>query len=194
MHWPKDKSPLDWQELVEHLDPSQDVLLYPSSDSIFVEQFDWHHEEVKSNKGIIKTDAIEDTQKRWRLIVLEGSWNYSKYMAESINKRRRDLDLPPIKCVMLNCNTVGKYWRFHEEGHSAVSTIEAIAHTATAAGLKEYEVTSLLLLFNYQKAQVFRNMLAENQRVPKAVSVDGFGQCSWKPFTDSLNNIDELVH
>jgi hypothetical protein len=37
--------------------------------------------------------------------------------------------LPPLPCVIWK-DLTGEYWRFHHEGHSAVSTVEAIAHTA----------------------------------------------------------------
>lgn len=71
---------------------------------------------------------------------------------------------------------------FHNEGHSAVSTIEAVAHTARAAGLGSSEQDDLLVLFRLQKLRVLRAMRAGG-KVPKAVEVCGTGLGSWKDLT-----------
>lgn len=53
-----------------------------------------------------------------------------------------------MKCCCLEGIT-GQYWKYQNEGHAAVSTIEAIAYTAYDAGLNEFE-NDLLLLFKLQ--------------------------------------------
>ena len=66
-----------------------------------------------------------------------------------------------------------------------MSTIEAIAHTARAAGLRDSELDHLLLLFRLQKLRVLRAMEAGG-KVPKAVEVCGTGLGSWRDLTLSV--------
>ena len=94
---------------------------------------------------------------------------------------RRKLGLPPLKCVVLN-NVIGKYWRFHEEGHSAVSTIEAICYAAAAAGLHESSVDGLLLLFKLQRFRVLDHV-ENGGKVPRAMLVSGSGVGGWGSHT-----------
>lgn len=101
---------------------------------------------------------------------------------------RRRLGLPPLHCVVLR-NVVGKYWRFHEEGHSAVSTIEAIAHAAAAAGLDEPYVEGLLLLFKLQRFRVLDNV-ENGGKIPRAMLVSGSGVGGWGCLTgDSRHEV-----
>ena len=99
-------------------------------------------------------------------------------MAWQIIAYRKEHDLPPLPCVILK-DLTGEYWRFHHEGHSAVSTIEAIAHTALAAGLSSPQFDDLLLLFRLQKWRVMCSVRGGG-KVPKAVEVCGTGLGSWK--------------
>jgi hypothetical protein len=126
-------------------------------------------------------DHINNTNKikakKKRLIVLEASWNYAKTMAQQIIEYREKLHLPAIPSIILH-DVTGQYWRFHAEGHAAVSTIEAIAHTAKAANINEYEVDKLLTLFRVQKYRVLKN--CQTKKVPRAIEVSGVGIGSWK--------------
>lgn len=98
-------------------------------------------------------------------------------MARRIVQYRASRGLPPLRCVLLE-NVVGGYWRFHEEGHSALSTIEAIAHTAAAAGLSRDAFDVLLTLFRIQKGRVLLNIDGGGKK-PRAVCVSGDGTGSW---------------
>jgi hypothetical protein len=69
-----------------------------------------------------------------------------------------------------------QYWRFHEEGHSAVSTIEAVAHAATAAGCPNAE--TLLLLFRLQRFRVLTHV-DSGAKLPRAMMVGGTGDGGW---------------
>ena len=102
-------------------------------------------------------------------------------MAWQIIAYRKERHLPPLPCVILK-DLTGEYWRFHHEGHSAVSTIEAIAHTALAAGLSSPQFDDLLLLFRLQKWRVMCSVRGGG-KVPKAVEVCGTGLGSWKDVT-----------
>ena len=95
----------------------------------------------------------------------------------------------------------GQYWRFQEHGHSAVSTIEAIAHTALTAARamnntcmasknesdcdKLFE--SLLLLFQVQKYRVLKRVSSEGGRAPKAIKVSGVGLGDWSYLTTPVH-------
>ena len=99
----------------------------------------------------------------------------------------------------------GQYWRFQEHGHSAVSTIEAIAHTAlTAARARAVTNTciaskkesdcdcdklfeSLLLLFQVQKYRVLKRVSSEGGRAPKAIKVSGVGLGDWSYLTTPVH-------
>lgn len=54
-----------------------------------------------------------------------------------------------------------------------MSTIEAIAHAATAAGASSEVQTSLLTLFELQRLRVFKGMQEDGHRKPRAVAVGG---------------------
>ena len=153
-HWEKHEEFGDtWGPLIASLQPDRDVVLFPGPDSFPADQFAW-------------TGSIGSCKRR--LVVLEASWAHGKTMYNFLVRYRQSLGLAPIPCVSLQVcgylfhsflsrqsnspirNTknhhqgvVGKYWRFHEEGNSAVSTIEAIAHSAQAAGEKFSEVFPL---------------------------------------------------
>lgn len=126
---------------------------------------------------------------KWRLVVLEGSWNYATTMANQIIEYRSVNNLKPLPCVMLHGLT-GEYWRFHHKGHSSVSTIEAIAHTAHAAGLSHEKKENLLTFFRVQKLRVLQK-IEDGGKVPRAVEVTGTGLGSWKPLTDALSDLME---
>jgi hypothetical protein len=81
----------------------------------------------------------------------------------------------------------GQYWRFQAEGHAAVSTIEAIAHTAHSAGLDSKSVKDLLVLFELQKYRVLNNSEKRGCKAPRAITVEGVGLGDWKK-VDSIDD------
>ncbi len=87
--------------------------------------------------GDVEASAFLSRPHKWRLVVLEASWSYGKGMYRQLCLYREKNQLPPLRCVKLS-DVVGEYWRFHEEGLSAVSSIEAIAHTVAAAELTSH--------------------------------------------------------
>lgn len=99
-------------------------------------------------------------------------------MARSIADYRSQHCLPPLRCVRLE-DVVGQYWRFHEEGNSALSTVEAIAHTAASAGLGKEDFDKLLTLFRIQKGRVLLAMETDGWKIPRAVCTKGFGEGDW---------------
>jgi hypothetical protein len=80
-------------------------------------------------------------------VVLEGSWSYCCTMATQIAQYRAAQKLAPLRSVTLRSNITGEYWRFHDKGHSAVSTIEAIAHTAEVSDKVRVDATLVLWLY-----------------------------------------------
>eukprot|EP01039_Chlorochromonas_danica_P008247 gene8247-9095_t len=153
----------EWTNLVRSLDATRDVILFPYEDSTVADEFDWEQ---------------RDDGERPRLVVLEASWAYGKTMAHQIVSCRKEAGLPSLRSVILK-NVVGQYWRFQSEGQSAVSTIEAIAHTAKAAGMSEEHCEDLLTLFRVQKYRVLRNT-EERGKLPRAMDTTGAGLGSWK--------------
>jgi hypothetical protein len=167
-----------WGEIAKSLDADRDVLLFPSTSSTAADVFQWNRVGAEAGSAAIADDG------KWRLVVLEASWLYGKSVYKKIMRYRQYLGLPPVKCVCLE-NVIGGYWKFHREGHGAVSSIEAIAHAAAAAGLDSGSVETLLLLFNLQKYRVL-DRVKTGGRPPKAICVAGSGTGSWKSLTDSV--------
>lgn len=160
MHWCKDgHGEMSWEDIVAGLDASKDAVLFPSDDAEMAHEFSWHE------------------NGRVRLVVLEASWQHGKNMARLIRQHRKSLGLQPLQYVKLE-SIVGGYWKFHVEGHSAVSTIEAIAHTAVAAGLPAQDMDTVLTLFHVQKHRVLENMSTGN-KPPRAIVVAGAGIGAW---------------
>lgn len=159
-----------WTDIVDGLNADRDVLLFPYDDALPAEHFPW--------------GADEQTRRR-RLVVLEGSWGYAKAMAQLIPARRRQQGMAAVPSVRLS-DIVGQYWRFHSEGHSAVSTIEAIAHTAVAAGCAVEAADALLGLFRVQRHRVMRSTAA-GAKLPRAMDVTGVGLGCWRD--DSVHSL-----
>lgn len=194
------KEPSEWQRVVvEELDPDRDVLLFPGDDSIPAEDFPWT---VKAS--MTETDGgTSNSSKplRRRLVVLEASWSYAKSMITNLITHRKALNLPAIPTVKLT-DVSGEYWRFHELGKAAVSTIEAIAHAAKAAGCEEAQYDALLTLFRLQKLRVLgkgqstsgesnnggvTHQHGNSRKKPRAVEVAGEGLGSWHQVTSIPN-------
>jgi hypothetical protein len=207
-HWQKPTE--EWQKVVESLDAENDILLFPYPNSISADEFDWYRQQDEEHslpaadvdeteKGTSSSSLPLNDRKRYRLVVLEASWGYGKTMAQQILDHRKAKQLPPMKSIILQ-NILGEYWRFQSEGHSAVSTIEALAHTARVAIRKrpchnnnneeekqqseaEAEKTfhDLLILFRLQKYRVLQHVSKEGGKVPRAMEVTGDPKKgSWK--------------
>lgn len=194
------KSSEDWQQIIESLDPTRDVILFPYPNSTLAEEFPWSKcsyiapisvEEDHNKKGsafveVCNSSIPYNKSNRWRLVVLEASWGYAKTMAQQIVEHRVSKNLLPIPSVILT-NVTGQYWRFQAEGHAAVSTIEAIAHTAHSAGLDSKSVKDLLVLFELQKYRVLNNSEKRGCKAPRAITVEGVGLGDWKK-VDSIDD------
>ena len=114
-------------EIAESLDPNRDVLLFPSENAVVIDQFPWHlcpyhsssddynneyecdsqHDDIdgdrrsSSSSKIDIGDNFKPKNTKWRLVVLEASWQYGKSMATQIIAHRKAIGLPPIICVKL---------------------------------------------------------------------------------------------
>lgn len=182
--WMKDDA--KWQAVVESWDPDVDVLLFPFADSTPADEFPWQSSDTTpyreppaehTDASLTAGTGISTTSKRRRLLVLEASWQHAKAMSQRIVDHRKARGLAPIPSVILK-DVTGEYWRFQTVGQSAVSTIEAIAHTARAAGCSPETAEHLLTLFKLQKYRVLKN--TETKKTPRAVEVAGVGMGSWR--------------
>lgn len=145
--------------MVASLDPENDVVLFPAPDATPAQLMKWT---VGSSSG----GDISGSKRRMRLVVLEASWSHGKTMYNFISQYRQAQELAPLRCVALK-DIVGQYWRFHEEGNSAVSTIEAIAHTAEAAGSSSETLQGLTVLFQLQRHRVLSSVAGSDASVLK---------------------------
>lgn len=174
--WKKDDE--IWQGIVESWDPEVDVLLFPFPDSTPADEFDWSTGPVSgSSEAATSAVSLSANRPKRRLMVLEASWQHAKAMSQRIIDHRKAKGLPPIPSVILK-NVTGEYWRFQTVGQSAVSTIEAIAHTARAAGCAPEAADQLLTLFKLQKHRVLSN--SKHAKMPRAIEVEGVALGSWR--------------
>jgi DTW domain-containing protein YfiP len=172
--WPRDRDEPEFIQFIKSLNPLHDVVLFPSETAQSADDFDWR----------IVDNAAGEVGKKWRLVVLEASWTSGKKMANHLVSLRASLGCSPLRWVTLE-DVVGRYWRFHSEGLAAVSTIEAIAHTATAAGLATQPCEDLLVLFNLQRYRVLSNV-EDGGKVPRAMLVSGAGEGGWEHETSGI--------
>lgn len=189
--WPRPHKGDDCSDIIRSLDPSRDVLLFPSPDAILASKFLWGEDDVTLAGIFTSTNGNPNTNvtRRRRLVVLEASWAHGKTMAAQIKSFREQFQLPPIPYVKLE-DIVGQYWRFHCEGNAAVSTIEAIAYAAHAAGLSDDLTQDLLILFQVQKYRVLKQV-EDGGKPPQALEVAGSGIGSWKQLTDQVRNFGD---
>lgn len=119
-----------YHALVESLDPQRDIILYPNEQAVLPSALhDILTERLKSSG----TNGVGGCGRngRYRLVVLEASWQHGATMARQLQEHRQSLSLPPIIFLTLPKEAlVGQYWKFQEVGQSAVSTIEAVAFAA----------------------------------------------------------------
>jgi DTW domain-containing protein YfiP len=156
-----------WGHMVASLDPESDVILFPAPGSTPAQQMDWTE---RSYSG----EDSNASKHRMRLVVLEASWSHGKTMYSFISQYRQAQGLVPLRCVALE-DIVGQYWRFHEEGNSAVSTIEAIAHTAEAAGSSSRTLQDLTVLFQLQRYRVLSSVAGSGSSVLGVSGGEGRG-------------------
>jgi DTW domain-containing protein YfiP len=147
------------RRLVAGLDSDNDLLLFPSKDAVVADDVAWLGG-ADGGGGV----------RRKRLVVLEATWQHGKVLARELRRLRGELGLPPLRFVTLKADVVGQYWRFHNEGHSAVSTIEAICHTAVAAGLPDRSAEDFLFLFYLQKYRLLERIKVDGKQ-PRAIDV-----------------------
>lgn len=119
---------------MRQFDSNRDVLLYPYEDSISAELFPWWENLNPTTYSSFNNSSSLNSfnnflQTGRRLIVLEGSWEGAKTMANRIVTIRERLGLDRIPSITLPQGITSHYWRLQHMGSSAVSTIEAIAHT-----------------------------------------------------------------
>lgn len=179
IRWPKEDHEEDhpaWDEIVSRFDSENDILLYPYEEAISAELYDW-----RITSG--------ESRRKKRLIVLEGSWEGAKTMANRITTIRERLALPPLSAVTLPANITSHYWRLQHMGSGAVSTIEAIAHVLSLINVSNARFCSstsqesfqqhnqsigsstdiLLLLFNLQRHRMLSNV-KQGAKVPIAIA------------------------
>lgn len=173
-----------WGDVALGLCADTDVLLFPAADATDADDFDWTRTKFSSNSNSSSENINSNNNsesignpRKWRLIVLEASWLHAKSVYRKINFYREEHKLPPIPCVRLK-DITGQYWKFHEQGHAAVSSIEAIAYAAKAAGATEDTFQTLLTLFRLQKYRVLKR-IKDGGRPPKAIKISGSGTGSW---------------
>ena len=167
--------------IVDQIDPQRDVLLFPSSQAVTI-----------GDSGLwspSSATSAPSARPKPRLVVLEANWSYAKSMAGWLTAQ-----MPTLKHVCL-ADVTGTYWRFQDEGASALSTIEALYHSAcqatqamtapAGAEMREREAPfhNLLLLFEYQR----KRMLAAKEKegkggVPLGLVPTGYGLHAWGPY------------
>jgi len=167
---------------LDALDPETDVLLFPDTSALSVS--DW-----VSNSDSEKRDSSDgERQHRARVVVIEASWNNSKAMFRQLQQGMQRRYGRPMRTVALH-GLVGTYWKFHYEGSSAVSTIEAIVHCCretqvvrtggSVADCRDFD--SLLWMFEYDRLRLLQRV-EKGGKVPRAVEVKGTGKGSWAPY------------
>jgi hypothetical protein len=72
-----------WGPVVSALDPHRDVLLFPSDAAESASAFPW-----KQGQGILLADDKQAQKHRWRLVVLEASWQHGKTMQRQVTSNR----------------------------------------------------------------------------------------------------------
>jgi hypothetical protein len=163
----------DWAEVAEALDAERDVLLFPFEDACPASLFQWNSFKPSSADQARGDDRSE----KFRLVVIEASWQHGQVVSRQIVEARKKKDQPPIRSVKIE-NVVGQYWKFQEVGHSAISTVEAIAHCAMDAGAGNFtqrDFDDLLLLFRLQQSRVYE-ACAQGDKKPRAIQPEG----SWR--------------
>jgi DTW domain-containing protein YfiP len=161
-----------WDAFLDNFDDLTDVMLFP---------------DAKSALTVAEYVTVGNSWLGKRVVVLEASWNNSKAMFRKIQDGFVRRGQSPLKTIMLQ-NLVGTYWKFHHEGSSAVSTIEAIVHLlgevacATDGAFDVEQFSTLLWLFEYDRQRLLSRLNDGQGKVPRTVEVRGTGIGSWKSY------------
>ena len=111
-----------WADLVSRLRAESDVILFPSEQAIDAAIFPWSQFMVASTSNMTNNDnttinttntsdvtntthsppSSSSRRRKWRLVVLEASWQHAKTMMNKIVAFREHRGLPPLLCVQLN--------------------------------------------------------------------------------------------
>ena len=133
--WPRHKNSTDMKNILDSLNPSRDVLLFPDDSAVCIANYDFACNQVqmhsqKENPLLDKSQALESgsPQQRKRLVIIEANWTYAKKMVAFLKQQ-----VTGLQSVCLSNSVVGTYWRFQTVGVSALSTIEAIYHACKQA-------------------------------------------------------------
>ena len=161
-----------WDAFLDNFDHLTDVMLFPDE---------------KSALTVTEYVSVGNSWLGKRVVVLEASWNNSKAMFRQIQEGFVRRGQSPLKAIMLQ-NLTGTYWKFHHEGKSAVSTIEAIVHLlgevacATDGAFDVEQFPTLLWLFEYDRHRLLSRLKDGQGKVPRTVEVRGTGIGSWKSY------------
>jgi hypothetical protein len=228
IQWTKDRTAHELDLILEEIDCKQDLILFPGADSVDATQVNWLTNGRQSGllqcagaRANIGIDKCEIIPRKKRLIVIESSWTNGKTVYNELKaglNNKYPLEADQIRCISLS-NIVGQYWRFQAVGHSAVSTIEAIYHTAIIAKklscteiereeqeqeqnklcdrkihelekvVDDYDV--LLLFFRMQRSRVLTEMKEVDGKLPRAMRVTGTGIGDWNAV---LSDYDMHLH
>lgn len=191
-----------WAKVVQTFNYDRDVILFPSKDALSIQDLSWTEttsatsdKKESSDDNNDRDYPLEDRlqemslfdnserdQEKYRLILIESTWNGAKSIVNHVQKVRVALGLPPLRCVSLPESVSGLYWKLQHVGSSAVSTIEALTHAAKAAGCDSEEADKLLVLFFLQRYRLL-NRIKSDGRPPRAVDVRG----PWRRFKDQYS-------
>jgi DTW domain-containing protein YfiP len=173
-HWPREKEGAVMEAIIEAIDPTRDLLLFPDDSAVPIAQ------------ACSRSPGGEEEGGRPRLILLEGNWTYAAKMASYIKKR-----VSGLRSVCLEEGVVGTYWRFQSVGVSALSTIEALYHACEQARsqqdkgeqeeAEEGRLDRLLILFEYQR----RKVIDGDRKNLRGIKPTGEGPSDWGPYIDS---------
>lgn len=83
IHWARDEKDA-WKDIVENFNSHSDVLLFPSPNATSSKDFNWQDIDNNSNESNSSNSNISSNNNKWRLIVLEASWECAKTMAKQI--------------------------------------------------------------------------------------------------------------
>ena len=161
------------EAIVESIDPTRDLLLFPDKSSVPIALALRGGGDGDGNKG------EEEGGVRYRLILLEGNWTYATKMASYLKGRVRGL-----RSVCLGEEVVGTYWRFQSVGVSALSTIEALYHACKQARPLQRDeeeqacLDHLLVLFEYQRKRVIDG---DRQNL-RGIKPTGENSSDWGPY------------
>jgi hypothetical protein len=88
-----------WGPVVSALDPHRDVLLFPSDSAESASAFPWRQGQ---GQGALLGNGNQEQKHRWRLVVLEASWQHGKTMHRQVTSNGDiTTSLPPSVRLIL---------------------------------------------------------------------------------------------